>query len=626
MMTGCIGFQACAGSSYTADWESLKKHNEAPDWFLDAKFGIYFHWGVYSVPAFGNEWYPRNVYIEGSSEYEHHIETYGPQTEFGYPDFVPMFKAEKFDAEEWAALFERAGARFAGPVAEHHDGFSMWASDQTPWNAEEKGPKRDITGELEEAVRAHGMRFVTTFHHARNNLWKKGDNWTGHYEYVKKDFPSLLEDPENAIMYGYMPRDEFLDMWKGKLLEVIDNYRPDLIWFDSWLDEIPDEYRTSFLAYYFNKAEYWGKDVVVTFKQTDLPRAIGVEDFEKGRADRLTDYAWLTDDTISRGSWCYTRDLTIKPTEEVLHSFIDIVSKNGVLLLNISPKADGTIPENQKRVLLEIGEWLKVCGEAIYNTRPWEVFGEGPTRIGKGGAFIRWSGRYSSKDIRYTRSKDGKTLYAVILGWPEDDVELSAVNIGEAEAEAGARIEMLGYDEPLEFTVNDRDRPVISMPELDETERPCKFAYCLKLTGFDTSVDPMAKVFSGNYTSLTADKATLEGDQIATEEKLDRPNIGFWDDPSERVHWLANIRSPGKYSVLGEFAKPDGSRPMKLQLNDQTLEFRVDGTGGWDRTKMVEIGYVDFSKTGVYHVILSPADKENWSAVNLWRLVLAPMD
>lgn len=185
ILLGCHSHQSVraekAGSKYTPDWESLKNHEPAPEWFRDAKFGIYFHWGVYSVPAFGSEWYPRNMYNKSgqarrpgpSSECRHHTETWGDPGEFGYPDFVPMFKAEKFDADQWAELFVKAGAKFAGPVAEHHDGYAMWDSELTTWNAADTGPKRDITGELAEAIKSRGMKFVTTFHHARNNLWQK---------------------------------------------------------------------------------------------------------------------------------------------------------------------------------------------------------------------------------------------------------------------------------------------------------------------------------------------------------------------------------------------------------------------------------------------------------------------
>jgi len=419
LAVGCAtSHRTPAAEPYEPTWESLAKVNEAPDWFRDAKFGIYFHWGVYSVPAFGNEWYPRNMYNPKSREYRYHVESWGDPNTFSYPDFVPMFRAERFDAEAWAELFERAGARFAGPVAEHHDGWAMWASEMTPWNTADRGPKRDITGELEKAVRKRGMKFVTTFHHARNNLWQKHGRdgqlaWTGHYQFVKEHFPALLEDSERAILYGYMPREEFLAMWLGKLTEVIDKYRPDLMWFDSWLDEIPESLLQEYLAYYYNRAWEWNKEVVVTRKQDDLPLSVSVQDIEKGRADRLTENSWLTDDTISMGSWCYTKDLRIKPASVVLHSLIDTVSKNGALLLNISPMADGTIPQNQRDVLLEMGRWLKVNGEAIYGTRPWTIYGEGSTQgqAGHFGGVTDPKEGYRPEDIRFTTK--ARTLYAI---------------------------------------------------------------------------------------------------------------------------------------------------------------------------------------------------------------------
>jgi len=446
--------QASDGA-YEPTWESVRRHNPAPDWFRDAKFGIYFHWGVYSVPAFGNEWYPRNMHREGSPEYKHHLALYGPPSQFGYHDFVPMFKAEHFDPEAWADLFEKAGARFAGPVAEHHDGFAMWASTLTPWNAKDKGPQRDITGELAEAIRAHGMRFVTTFHHARNNqhpIEKNGKlEWTGHYPRVE-GWPTVSDDPELRMLYGNLPRDEFLKLWQDKLVEVIDHYQPDIMWFDAWLDEIPEENQLAYLAYYFNQERAWKKDVVVTCKQRDLPLEVAVEDFEKGRTDDITEYPFLTDDTISYGSWCYTQDLKIKPTTDVLHVLIDIVSKNGQLLLNISPKADGTIPEDQQAVLLGIGQWLERFGEAIYGTRPFVCFGEGPTQLGKAGHFVKATIKYGPKDIRYTRR--GDTVYAIVLGWPGAGTALELTAFGSdgaAEDVEVTKVTMLGAADAVDW-------------------------------------------------------------------------------------------------------------------------------------------------------------------------------
>lgn len=271
--------------AFKADWESLFRTNEEPDWFKDAKFGIYFHWGVYSVPAYGSEWYPRTMHVKGYGEYEHHLKNYGSTSEFGYHDFVPRFRAEYFDADEWAELFIKAGARFAGPVAEHHDGFAMWDSETTPWNVSDKGPKRDITGELEKSIRARGMRFMTSFHHARHLQRYKGKEEeiltrekNIHYQFRNSHYPlypgtpPTLDDPELNYLYGNIPEAQWLEeLWFAKLKEVIDLYSPDLIYFDSWLNYIPDSMRLKFCTYYLNHALEQGKEVVITRKQDDLP-------------------------------------------------------------------------------------------------------------------------------------------------------------------------------------------------------------------------------------------------------------------------------------------------------------------------------------------------------------------
>jgi alpha-L-fucosidase len=318
----------------------------------------------------------------------------------------------------------------------------MWESKLTPWNAKDMGPKRDIVGELEKAIRKKGMRFITTFHHERNGLYEITKNgktyWTGHYEFVKKNFPELLNDPCRAIMYGYMPADKYYQMWQDKLIEVIDNYHPDLMHFDAWLGEIPDKYKMPYLAHYFNDAGKLGKEVVVTYKGADLPNTVGILDYEKGRADKLTNFVWQTDDTISFGSWCYTEGLAIKKPSVIIKTMIDIVSKNGQLLLNISPMADGTIPDNQKQLLLAIGDWMKIYGEAIYDTRPFVDYGEGPTKMLSSGSFVKMQSGYSEKDIRYTRK--GNIVYAMTLGQPEAGSEVKMTIFGREGKAANIKV------------------------------------------------------------------------------------------------------------------------------------------------------------------------------------------
>ncbi|MEM9675197.1 MAG: alpha-L-fucosidase [Bacteroidota bacterium] len=458
---------------YKPSWESLAEHDEAPEWFQNAKLGIYFHWGVYSVPAFGNEWYPSRMHFENDKVAQHHREKYGDPAEFGYHDFVPMFKAEHFNAEEWADLFKKAGARFAGPVAEHHDGFAMWASEATTWNAADKGPMRDITGELEKAIRAQDMKFITTFHHARNlQRYRDQPDETkfrnSHYPYIAGT-PPTSDDSELKYLYGNLPKDQWLEeVWFGKLKEVIDQYHPDIMWFDSWLDQIPEEYRQKFSAYYLNESQKRDQEVVIVRKQDDLPLSMSVDDLEKSRKNELTEESWMTDETISKGSWCYTEDLQIKPAADVLHVLIDIVSKNGVLLLNISPKADGTIPEDQREVLLAIGNWLDKYGESIYNTRPWYTFGEGPTKEPEGHfknhhEFLKV--KYSNQDYRYTTQ--GSTIYASVLGMPTPSEPIKFTAFAQGKMPAGTEIlnvSMLGIDTNLEW-VWEKDGLAVTLPQ-----------------------------------------------------------------------------------------------------------------------------------------------------------------
>ena len=456
---------------YTENWASLGNHNESPEWFKNSKLGIYFHWGLYSVPAFSSEWYPRWMHFKDHKVYKHHVEKYGEPSEFGYHDFAPMFKAEKFDPEEWAQLFKDAGAQFAGPVAEHHDGYAMWDSEITPWNTMDTGPKRDITGELEKAIKGKGMKFITAFHHAKNlqrstEIGKEVKN--SHYPYFE-GMPPTSNDPDLQLMYGNMePEKWYKEVWLGKMKEVIDKYHPDIIWFDYVLGDIPEAYRKEFAAYYLNEAAKIDQEAVIVRKQHDLPLNMSVEDLEQARKNNIGTKTWMTDATISNGSWCYTENLGVKPAQDVLHMLIDIVSKNGVLLLNVSPKADGTIPDNQKDGILKMGAWLKKYGESIYDTEAWYTFGEGPTKEPEGHfknheAFMKL--KYSNKDIRYT-TKD-YTIYGIVLGSVEANKELLLESFAKEKIHDAPTIEkasFLGSNEKIEWSYSEEKGLSVKAP------------------------------------------------------------------------------------------------------------------------------------------------------------------
>jgi len=420
--------QAVSSGPFTPDWNSLGAYR-VPEWFRDAKFGIFIHWGVFSVPAFDNEWYPRNMYIEGSAAFTHHIAKYGPQAKFGYKDFVPMFRAERFDPEAWVDLFARAGARYVVPVAEHCDGFAMYDSGVDPWNAAKMGPKRDVLGELAAAVRKQGLHFGASSHRAEHWWW---------YDSGMK-FDSDVRDPRNAVLYGpakprnlagddpakepdpnletwLAPDAAFMDDWLARSKEIVDKYHPDFLYFDWWIGQPAFQpYLKRFAAYYYNQAAQRKQDVVLTYKMNDFPENAAVLDIERGKLDAIRLLPWQTDTSVSIHSWGYVENDEYRTAKSLIHELVDVVSKNGNLLLNVGPKANGTIPDEARRILLEMGAWLKTNGEAIYDSRPWLIFGEGPTKV-TSSALDTDRQEFTAADIRYTTNNGA--LYAIALGWP----------------------------------------------------------------------------------------------------------------------------------------------------------------------------------------------------------------
>jgi alpha-L-fucosidase len=417
--------------SYTPTWASVDQHPPAPEWFQDAKFGIYYHWGMLSVPAFGNEWYPRNMWISGSAENQHHIATYGDPNAWPTQNFIlgANDKSGRFvkfapklvsaggswDPNAWAQLFHDAGAKFAGPVAEHHDGFSMWNSQANEWNSVKTGPGLDLLQIHANAIRSKGLKLLTALHHAYH--------FNGYYDHV----PTQSTDSLRRL-YGQNGTTAENQLWGAKIQEVMTGYQPDIIWQDFDLSLVQESQRLNFLANYYNQAVSLNKDVVATYK--DGFDSLGeIFDFERGGPGGIQTPYWLTDDSVSPATWGFISNITYFTTQAMVHALIDRVSKGGSMLLNIAPMADGTIPAAQQSLLLGIGDYLGRFGESIYATRLWSTFGEGPTAMG-GGSF---SGPKAGtpQDVRFTRSKDNTVLYASALGWQGGTMTAQTLNANQ---------------------------------------------------------------------------------------------------------------------------------------------------------------------------------------------------
>ncbi|MGI9542922.1 MAG: alpha-L-fucosidase, partial [Cyclobacteriaceae bacterium] len=471
---------------FEPNWESLGKY-EIPQWFNDAKFGIFIHWGPYTVPAFGSEWYPRLMYMDTATftaqldlgnegpnpVYLHHKETWGDQKTFGYKDFIPMFKSEKFNADEWISLFKKAGARYVVPVAEHHDGFAMYNSQVTKWNSVNMGPKRDVLKELFDAGHQAGLKMGASTHYAFN--------WAFYNK--KPQFDTM--DPEYADLYSAKGpaldepvSDEFKTLWWNRVTDIIDNYQPDILWFDFFWDQNAfDDYHPKVAAHYYNRGIEWNKEVVLqnkNFRRESFPEGTFVHDLERGKMSDTRKLPWQTDTSIGKNSWSHVTNWISKDANTLVDDLVDIVSKNGCMLLNVGPKADGTIPEDQKEILLQIGNWLDINGEAIYDTKYWKTFGEGPTVVSEGYMSEKKGDKgFTAEDIRFTTKND--KLYAILLDWPSAGSSM----IGSLNSNEGSvkEVRMLGSETTLDWS-QDENGLRVEMP----AEKPCEYAYVLEIS------------------------------------------------------------------------------------------------------------------------------------------------
>ncbi len=437
-------------TEFAPTWDSLKQYR-APEWFRDAKFGMWAHWGPQCVPRTG-DWYARNLYIEDSPQYLYHVKNYGHPSKVGYKDIVKLWKAEKFDPQALIQRYKRAGARYFTAMGVHHDNYDCWNSKHHRWNAVKVGPRKDIVGMWKKAAVANGLRFGVTEHLERSYSWfnvNKGHDKKGPMAGVPFDgndpkYADFYFEPheDNNSSYPVDPPEHWKREWFARIQDLVDSYQPDLLYTDGGLPF--GEIGRTLAAHFYNQnlKRHGGKlEAVYAIKNVrdnkhgDYEPGTVTLDLERGVVSAINPDPWQTDTCL--GDWYYKRDITYKTTDVVVRMLVDIVSKNGNLLLNIPLPPEGVPDAEEDKVLAGLEKWIAVNGETIYGTRPWKVFGEGSTQSAGGQFSERKAARYTSEDFRFT--KKGDTLYATCMAEPQQSVTIKSL-----AGEKVSKVEMVG--------------------------------------------------------------------------------------------------------------------------------------------------------------------------------------
>ncbi len=483
---------------FQPEWSSLLEY-EAPEWYRDAKFGIWAHWSPQCVPEAG-DWYARNMYLQGRRQYGLQLQHYGHPSRFGYKDLCSQWTLLNWQPEALIERYQRAGARFFFALANHHDGFDTWNSRYHAWNAQNIGPRRDVIGAWAAAARRHGLRFGVTVHGGRNWWWFQPAHLcdkSGPLAGVPYDGRLTLADGRNQWWEGYdpqqlygrmhgvheIPDETYVRNFYHRVRDLIDQHDPDVLYFDNI--GLPLGWAGMNIGAYFynhNLKTHQGKmEAVLNIKGVPDNRAKAVAaDYERGVTDRIMPHAWQSETCI--GDWHYNlgrfRDHSYMKPAEVIHWLVDTVSKNGTFMLNIPGRPDGTLDDDENAIVDAIEGWMRVNSEAIHGTRPWKVFGEGVHQV-KGGAFSGQSTRdLGAHDIRFTRNKRGDVIYAIVLGWPDGDIV--AANLGTAAVTRPGRIQnvtMLGCLKKLAWTQS-AESLTVKKPDT----KPCEFACALRVS------------------------------------------------------------------------------------------------------------------------------------------------
>ena len=615
---------------FAGTMDSLTNYS-CPDWFRDAKFGIWAHWGPQAVPMEG-DWYARKMYQQGSDDYKDHLARFGHPSTNGWKDIIPLWKAEKWDPEKLMELYKKAGAKYFVSMGTHHDNFFLWNSALHKWNAVNYGPHRDVVADWQKAAKKNGLPFGVSEHLGASFSWfqdsHKADK-TGPLASVPYDgansnnwdlyhFPA---DPNDKSEW-YTGNPRWQQQWYNEIRELVDNYHPDLLYSDGGV-AFGNEVGLSQIANLYNDSlqqNHGQLTAVYNCKQPSGGR--WVQDYERGVNGVIDPYPWQCDTSI--GDWFYNRHWKYQPLSWTVHMLVDITSKNGNLLLNVVLRPDGSLDPEVETMLHQLADWTAVNGEAIYGTRPWLVYGEGEVKA-KGGAF-KENFKYSDKDIRFTTK--GKTLYAIALGWPSANEMLirSLAKTDDAAQNQVTKVELLGHEGELKFTQTTEGLKV-ELPGEKLSDITCS----LRITGSNFKPAPLPVIStvitpdSKGVITLGADLAILHGDQLKLEEQGGKPDIGYWDKSAEWVSWNARFSKTGTYKVSATIAAAAGPAEFVVEIGGEKLSANVAPTSGWDQFSTNDLGTVEAKTAGEATVNVRAKDSASWRAINLNSLVLTPV-
>ena len=639
-----------ADGSFKPTDESLKQY-QCPEWFRDAKFGIWSHWGPQAVPRQG-DWYARRLYLgenhldrktgqpnpKPDPAYEHHVQAYGHPSKFGYKDIIPLWKAEKWNPEQLMALYKKAGAKYFVSMGTHHDNFFLWNSKLHRWNAVNMGPKKDVVGLWQQAARQQGLRFGVSEHLGASYTWFQASHLsdaTGPMQGVPYDG----NDPQYQDLYhgkadpgdrGWLTTNAVWQrQWFDRIKELVDSYHPDLLYSDSGMP-FGDTGR-SLIAHLYNQdmARHGGK-VETVYNCKEVSAGKWVRDIERGVAEGISPDPWQTDTSI--GDWYYRTGQKYKTAREIVHMLADIVSKNGNLLINIVQTPEGDLEPDMLTTLEQIGAWTAMNGEAIYGTRPWKVYGEGPTKLGKGRhGGLTDTGNYTPSDIRFT-TKPG-ALYAIALGWPAptkvEGLEDGALVVRSVPISAGriTDVALLGHSGKLDWKQTEEGL-VVRVP----AQKPCDFAYALKITAGDLTPVPVVhegRVLPGADGGfvLAAAEAEIHGDTPKYENRGGKDHIGFWSNAADFVSWPIQLSKPGAFKVDVTYScatHAEGSA-YAIEAGGQTLVGKSTSTGSWVNYRTDTLGQLTLGQPGLVTVSVKPRNDPKWKVISLKSVTLTPL-